>query len=99
MHNENQFIWEKGYRAKYYIRNSGGKVWKEADYAYVILPNGKTKKINLLHNPIILPDSKIIVTRKVKEVDNNSTSAMDNFVKIITIITGSLTAAVLATKL
>ena len=99
LHNENQFVWEKGYRAKYYIRNSGGKVWKEADYAYVILPNGKTKKINLLHNPIILPDSKIIVTRKVKEVDNNSTSAMDNFVKIITIITGSLTAAVLATKL
>jgi len=99
LHNENQFIWEKGYRAKYYIRNSGGKVWKEADYAYVVLPNGKTKKINLLHNPLILPDSKIIVTRKVKEVDNNSTSAMDNFVKIITIITGSLTAAVLASKL
>jgi protein involved in polysaccharide export with SLBB domain len=99
LHNENQFIWEKGYRAKYYIRNSGGKVWKEADYAYVILPNGKTKSINLFRNPIILPDSKIIVTRKIKEVDNNKTSAMDNFVKIITLISGSLTAAVLATKL
>jgi len=99
LNNENQFIWEKGFRAKYYIRNSGGKVSKEARDAYVVLPNGKTQKINFFHNPLILPDSKIIVNRKVIDVKNNSTSAMDNFVKIITIITGSLTAAVLVSKL
>jgi len=99
LNNENLFVWEKGYRVKYYIRNSGGKVSKEADYSYLVLPNGKIKKINFFHNPLVLPDSKIIVTRKVFKSNDNFTNSMDNFLKIITIVTSSLTAAVLASKL
>lgn len=99
LNNENQFIWESGKRAKFYIRHSGGKVKKEADYTYLILPNGKTRKINFFHNPLVLPESKIVVTRKINDASTNQSNAMDNFVKIITIITSSLTAAVLATKL
>ena len=42
---ENYFIWEANKKAKYYLKNSGGKL-KEADRSYLTLPNGKSKKIN-----------------------------------------------------
>ena len=38
------FIWKNGSKAKYFIKNSGGKL-KESGNSYIILPNGKTKKI------------------------------------------------------
>ena len=43
--NESNFIWKKGLKAKSYIKNSGGKLFNEGGKSYVILPNGKTKKI------------------------------------------------------
>jgi protein involved in polysaccharide export with SLBB domain len=100
VYNENQFIWTKWKSAYYYIRNSGGRVRGEAADAYVILPNGKNKKLGFLRNPKILPNSKIVVNRKVKnENQNNSDKYWERLTRVITILTSSLTAAVLASKL
>jgi protein involved in polysaccharide export with SLBB domain len=98
--NENLFIWEKGQKSKYYIRNSGGRIKSEAGDAYLVLPNGKTKKINVFRNPRVLPNSQIVVNRKVnKQEQGNGEKAWDRMIKVITIVTTSLTAAVLASKL
>ena len=98
--NENLFIWEKGQKSKYYIRNSGGRIKSEAGDAFIVLPNGKSKKINVFRNPRVLPNSQIIVNRKVKKSDaDNGEKAWDRIIKVITIVTSSLTAAVLASKL
>jgi protein involved in polysaccharide export with SLBB domain len=98
--NENLFIWEKGQKSKYYIRNSGGRIKSEAGDAYLVLPNGKTKKINVFRNPRVLPNSQIVVNRKVnKQEQGNGEKAWDRMIKVITIVTSSLTAAVLASKL
>lgn len=98
--NENLFIWEEGKKSNYYIRNSGGKIKSEASDGFLILPNGKTKKIGLFRNPKVLPNSQIVINRKVKKVDqDNGDKSWDRLVKILTIVTSSLTAAVLASKL
>jgi protein involved in polysaccharide export with SLBB domain len=98
--NENLFIWEKGQKSKYYIRNSGGRIKSEAGDAYLVLPNGKTKKINVFRNPRVLPNAQIVVNRKVnKQEQGNGEKAWDRMIKVITIVTSSLTAAVLASKL
>ena len=97
--NESQFIWEQGQKSKYYIRLSGGRISKESDDAFVKLPNGKTKKINWLNNPKVLPNSKIIVNRKVIDKNKNGEKTYESFLKFLTIITSSLTAAVLVSKL
>ena len=55
--NESNFIWEKGLKAKRYIKNSGGKLFNKGGKSYVILPNGKTKKIGWFKNPKVLPNS------------------------------------------
>ncbi len=98
--NENLFIWEKGQKAKYYIRNSGGRIKSEAADAYLVLPNGKSKRINSFRNPRVLPNSQIVVNRKQKNQNQeNADKAWDRMIKVITILTSSLTAAVLASKL
>ena len=98
--NENLFIWKIDQKSKYYIRNSGGRIKSEAGDAYLVLPNGKTKKINVFRNPRVLPNSQIVVNRKVKKSDtDNGDKGWDRLVKVITIVTSSLTAAVLASKL
>jgi protein involved in polysaccharide export with SLBB domain len=98
--NENLFIWKIDQKSKYYIRNSGGRIKSEAGDAYLVLPNGKTKKINVFRNPRVLPNSQIVVNRKVnKQEQGNGEKAWDRMIKVITIVTSSLTAAVLASKL
>jgi protein involved in polysaccharide export with SLBB domain len=98
--NENLFIWTKGKKSKFYIRNSGGRIQSEAADAYIVLPNGKTRKINVFRNPKVLPNSQVVVNRKVKKSDSdNADKGWDRLVKVITIVTSSLTAAVLASKL
>lgn len=98
--NENLFIWEKGQKAKYYIRNSGGRIKSEASDAYLVLPNGKSKRINVFRNPRVLPNSQVVVNRKMNKLEQGSgDKAWDRMIKVITIVTSSLTAAVLASKL
>ena len=65
--NASTFIWKKGHRAKYYIRNSGGKIKKDSDKSYLTLANGITKKIGFLRNPKVETNSFITINRKVEK--------------------------------
>ena len=96
--NESLFIWSKGKRAKFYIRNSGGKVAKQGGKAYLSLPNGKTKKIGILKNPTVLPNSKIIVNRKLQK-EKQEGKFMDDFTRIFGILSGTLTTILLTQRL
>jgi protein involved in polysaccharide export with SLBB domain len=97
--NESLFVWEEGKRAKYYIRNSGGRIAKEASNSYVIFPNGKSKAIGFFKNPKILPDSRILVNRKAKKERKNDGTGLQNAVNVVTVLVSLLTSAILATKL
>ena len=96
--NESNFIWEKGPKAKKYIKNSGGKIKKEASNSYIIYPNGKTKKIGFLKNPLVLPNSIIVTNRKVKK-DKTEGNFLDDFNTTFGIIASTLTTILLASKL
>lgn len=101
--NESNFIWKKGLRAKSYIKNSGGKIFKDAGKSYVILPNGKTKKIGFFKNPQVLPNSIIITDFVEKGSVGDIQSAIQRFVDNITgtlqFIATTLTSVLIATKL
>ena len=98
--NESSFIWKKGLSAKKYIKNSGGKLNETGGKSYVVLPNGKTKRIGFLKNPIILPNSIIITDFKSAE---NKQQAVQRFIEefsnTLTFVTATLTSVLLATKL
>ena len=96
--NESNFIWKKGLKAKSYIRNSGGKVGKEGDKSYIIYPNGKTKKIGFLKNPLVLPNSIIVTNRKVKK-EKKEGKFLNDFNQTFGIIASTLTTILLASKL
>jgi protein involved in polysaccharide export with SLBB domain len=94
---ESTFIWDKGIRAKKYIKNSGGKLNKIAGKSYVILPNGKSKKIGFFKNPKILPNSTIIVA--FKEEKEEKGKFLDNFNQTFGLIASTITTILLASKL
>ena len=95
--NPSVFIWDKGTRAKKYIRNSGGKT-KEASKSYVVLPNGKTRKISFFRNPKIFPNSSIIVNTK-EEKEKTEGKFLDDFSKVFSIVASTLTTILLASRL
>lgn len=98
--NPSLFIWEKGKRAKHYLKNSGDKIRKEASEAYVILANGKTKKINFFYNPKVQPNSRIVVNRKVKrEFDESRQKFTDDLIRLLSVVTGAFTTIILAKNL
>ena len=83
--------------SKKYIKNSGGKLNKIAGKSYVILPNGKSKKIGLFKNPMVLPNSTIVVDlKKEKEKDGKF---LDNFNQTFGLIASTITTILLASKL
>ena len=98
--NESNFIWKKGLSAKKYIKNSGGKIKETGGKSYVVLPNGKTKRIGFFKNPKILPNSIIITDFKSAE---NKQQALQRFIEefsnTLTFVTATLTSVLLATKL
>ena len=98
--NESNFIWKKGLSAKKYIKNSGGKLNETGGKSYVVLPNGKTKRIGFFKNPKILPNSIIITDFKSAE---NKQQALQRFIEefsnTLTFVTATLTSVLLATKL
>ena len=76
--NESNFIWKKGISAKKYIKNSGGKLNETGGKSYVVLPNGKTKRIGFFKNPKVLPNSIIITDFKSAE---NKQQAIQRFIE------------------
>jgi hypothetical protein len=98
--NESNFIWKKGMKAKRFIKDSGGKINETGGKSYVVLPNGKTKKIGFFKNPTILPNSIIITDFKAAE---NKQKAIQRFIEefsnTLTFVTATLTSVLLATKL
>ena len=87
--NESNFIWKKGLKAKNYIKNSGGKLFNEAGKSYVVLPNGKTKKIGFLKNPSVFPNSVIVTDFRPEGqgFKESITQFIDNLSGTITFIT------------
>jgi hypothetical protein len=99
--NESNFIWEKGLKAKRYIKNSGGKLFNKGGKSYVVLPNGKTRKIGWFKNPRVLPNS-IIVTNFRPEGEDAKVRIqriIDEISGTMNFITTTLTSVLLATKL
>ena len=98
--NESNFIYEKGLKAKNYIKNSGGK-GERGGKSYMILPNGQTKKIGWFKNPKVLPNSVIIT--EFRPVGEKPEDRFKLFVEEISstmmFITTTLTSILLATKL
>jgi len=98
--NESNFIWKNGISAKKYLKNSGGKLNEIGGKSYLVLPNGKTKRIGFFKNPKVLPNSIIITDFKSAE---NKQQAIQRFFEEIsntlTFVTATLTSVLLATKL
>jgi hypothetical protein len=99
--NESNFIWKKGLKAKNYIKNSGGKLFNEGGKSYVVLPNGKTKKIGFFKNPRVFPNSVIVTDFRPEGqgFKESITQFIDNLSGTITFITTTLTSILIATKL
>ena len=96
--NESSFIWKKGIKAKKYIKFSGGKLKREADNSYIIYPNGKTKKIGFVKNPIVLPNSIIVTNRKIKK-EKKEGKFLNDFNQTFGIIASTLTTILLVSRL
>ena len=96
--NPTVFNWKKGKRAKYYIRESGGKN-KKIESVTVQRANGSSKKVSFFRNPKIYPGSVINVIEKPEKVKVDGNKFMDDFTRIFGIITGTLTTILLVTKL
>ena len=92
------FSWNKGKKAKYYIKKSGGTK-KRIESMVVLQASGKTQKIGLFNNPIIYPGAQIIVTEKPEKIDDGKNKFLDDFVRIFSIVTGALTTIVLTKNL
>lgn len=92
------FSWNKGKKAKYYIKKSGGTK-KRIESMVVLQANGKTQKIGLFNNPIVYPGAQIIVTEKPEKIDDGKNKFLDDFVRIFSVVTGALTTIVLTKNL
>ncbi len=96
--NPTVFNWEQGKRAKYYIRESGGKK-KKIESVTVQGANGSSKKVSFFRNPKIYPGSVINVIEKPEKVKGDGNKFLDDFTRIFGILTGTLTTILLVTKL
>jgi hypothetical protein len=96
--NPTVFNWQKGKRAKYYIRKSGGKK-KNIESVTVQRADGSSKKVSFFSNPKIYPGSVINVVEKPEKAKGDKNKFMDDFTRIFSLITGTLTTILLTTKL
>ncbi|MDC3366060.1 SLBB domain-containing protein [Flavobacteriaceae bacterium] len=92
------FSWDKGKKAKYYIKKSGGTK-KRIESMVVLQANGKTQKIGLFNNPTVYPGAQIIVTEKPEKIDDGKNKFLDDFVRIFSVVTGALTTIILTKNL
>jgi protein involved in polysaccharide export with SLBB domain len=96
--NEAVFVWKEGSRARYYLRNAGGKVKKEGWKAYAIQSNGLTKSVSFLSNPRVMPDSRILVNRKPPK-EKSDKPFIYSFVQVLSVTTGAITTLLLIQRL
>jgi len=92
------FSWDKGKKAKYYIKKSGGTK-KRIESMVVLQANGKSEKIGLFKNPKIYPGAQIIITEKPEKIDDGKNKFLDDFVRIFSVITGAFTTIILTKNL
>ena len=92
------FSWDKGKKAKYYIKKSGGTK-KRIESMVVLQANGKSEKIGLFQNPTVYPGAQIIIIEKPEKIDDGKSKFLDDFVRIFSVITGALTTIVLTKNL
>ena len=92
------FSYKKGKRAKHYVSNSGGQKDK-GKKGMIINPSGQTKKIGFLKNPRVLAGSNIIMTAKPEKVKAESGDFVNNFLKIMTVVTTALTTILLINQI
>jgi protein involved in polysaccharide export with SLBB domain len=92
------FSWDKGKKAKYYIKKSGGTK-KRIESMVVLQANGKSEKIGLFKNPTIYPGAQIIITEKPEKIDDGKSKFLDDFVRIFGVVTGALTTIILTKNL
>jgi protein involved in polysaccharide export with SLBB domain len=92
------FSWDKGKKAKYYIKKSGGTK-KRIESMVVLQANGKSEKIGLFKNPTIYPGAQIIITEKPEKIDDGKNKFLDDFVRIFGVVTGALTTIILTKNL
>ena len=95
---EGLFVWEEGKKLKNYLRKSGYNA-RKTEQVIVKGPNGVTHRKKWLSNPKILPNSTIYVYAKPAKLKKNKGEAMDKFIRILSIVTGDLTTAILAKSL
>lgn len=96
--NEGLFVWNEGKRLKSYLRKSGYRASK-TDQVIIKGPNGITTRKKWLSNPVLLPNSTIYVYAKPPKVKNKNGDGMDKFIRLLSVITGALTTALLAKSL
>jgi protein involved in polysaccharide export with SLBB domain len=92
------FSYKKGKRVKHYINNSGGRKDKGRK-GVIINPNGQTKKIGLFKNPRVLAGSSIVMTFKPEKVKGESGEFVNTFLKIMTVVTTTLTTILLINQI
>ena len=93
------FNWEEGKRAKYYIKNSGGKN-KRIESVVVLHANGNSERVRLFKNPKIYPGSVInIIAKPKKEKGANDGKFIEDFTRIFGILASALTTILLTSKL
>ena len=92
------FAWNKGKKAKYYIKKSGGTK-KRIESMVVLQANGKSEKIGLFQNPKVYPGAQIIVTEKPEKIDDGKNKFLDDFVRIFGVVSGALTTIILTKNL
>ena len=92
------FSWNKGKKAKYYIKKSGGTK-KRIESMVVLQANGKSEKIGLFQNPTIYPGAQIIITEKPEKIDDGKNKFLDDFIRIFSVITGAFTTIILTKNL
>jgi protein involved in polysaccharide export with SLBB domain len=98
LENPSIFNWTKGKRAKYYLKNSGGKLDKLGGKAFVVLNNGKTRSVGFFNNPKVFPDSKIVVNYKAAK-EKQEGKFLNDATNILGTLTGALTTILLIDRL
>lgn len=96
--NTGLFVWEKGKRVSYYIHASGNTM-RHSGKITVTYPNGLTFQKTMFKNPKVVPNSRIYVNFKPKKQKNPNSNFMDSFIRVLSIVTGTLTTVLLAKRL